>query len=186
MSAIVYDLNQLYRQTFGSKPFVIQGFNEQVTQIKGSPLVADFLGKEIWLPVRFVNLDSAVFGQSELLLPHTVIDIDLRKTIVKTSLAERRGTVKELYSIDDYVITLKGFLIDEDRVWPEQEIELLNKLWNLNEAIEFDNALTNAFLESDTRVVIEELKFPAVENGMKHIRPFSMKLESDSVFTLDV
>jgi hypothetical protein len=186
MSALVYDLNQLYRQTFGGRPYVIQGFNEQVTQIKGSPLVGEYLGKEIWLPVKFVNLNAAEFGQSELLLPHTVIEIDLKKTIIKTPLAERRGTVKELYSIDDYVISLKGFLIDDGRVWPEKELELLNKLWKLNEAIEFDNALSNVFLEGDTRVVIEDLKLPAVENGVKHIRPFSMKLESDSVFTLDV
>jgi len=199
MSLIIYDLNQLYRQTFGGNPkvpqnvptddrgtFKINGNNNQVTQIKGSSLTAEYLGKEIWLPVKFVNLDSTLFGESELMLPYTVIEIEAKKTIVKTPLAERKGTVKELYSIDDFIINLKGFVIDETRrIWPEKELDMLNKLWSLNEAIEFDNALTNIFLEKDTRVVIEDLKLPAME-GKKHIRAFSMKLESDSVFTLDV
>jgi hypothetical protein len=200
MSLIVYDLNQLYRQYFGGNPVVpkvtnqtvdispyrINGSNDQVTQIKGSALTADYLGKEVWLPIKFVNLNSTVFGASELLLPYAVIEMDAKKTIVKTALAERRGTVKELYSIDDFTISIKGFLIDNNRVFPEEELTILNKLWELNEAIEFDNALSNIFLDKDTRVVIEDLKLPAVENGWKHIRPFSMKLESDSIFTLDV
>jgi len=190
MSLVIYDLNQLYRQTFGGKPFVINGNNDQVTQIKGSSLTAEYLGKEIWLPVKFVNLNSTVFGVSELLLPYTVIELEAKKTIVKTPLAERKGTVKELYSMEDFIINLKGFVIDEtSRIWPEKELDVLNKLWNLNEAIEFDNALSNIFLAEKTGgnplVVIEDLKLPSMD-GRKHIRAFSMKLESDSIFTLDV
>jgi len=36
------------------------------------------------------------------------------------------------------------------------------------------------------RVVIEHIDFPTVEGGKKNYRPFTMSLESDSVFTLEL
>jgi hypothetical protein len=199
MSLFIVDIKNLYRQTFGSKPhvpdaedraeeqgFVINGSADNVSQISGSALKTEYLGKEIWLPIKFVNLDASVFGVTELLLPYSVIRISGKKTIVKTPLAERKGTVKELYSIDDYSINIKGFVIDEGRVWPEKELIILKKLYELNEAIELDNALTNIFLDEDQRVTIEGLELPEVEGGRKHIRPFSFSIESDSVFTLEL
>jgi hypothetical protein len=69
-------------------------------------------------------------------------------------------------------------------VWPERELTILKKLDDLNTAIQIDNALTNIFLDQDTRVVITALELPEVEGGRNHIRPFSMTLESDSIFTL--
>lgn len=200
MSALIVDLNQLYRQTFGSRPvvpglddsdlqeqpFQLNGSNQQLSQLTGSAFSTQYLGKEIWLPVTFYGLDPTVFGTEKVLLPYSVIKISARKTIVKTPLAERQGTVKELYSVDDYNISLKGFVIDEsNRSFPEREIEVLQKLFSINEAVDFDNALSNLFLQ-EQRVVIESLELPEVEGGRKHIRPFSMTLTSDSVFTLDV
>lgn len=200
MSAVVYDLRQIYRQTFGSnphvpkvvpttnqeQPFEISESNNNVSQLSGSSFTAQYLGKEIWLPVKFYNLDMSIFGTDKILLPYTVIKMSAKKTIIKTPLAERKGTVKELYSIDDFVISLKGFVIDEaNRNFPENELIVLKKLFERNEAIDFDNALSNIFLD-EQRVVIESLELPEVEGGRKHIRPFSMTLESDSVFTLNV
>jgi len=202
MSFMLFDLQQLYRQTFGGRPyqigneqgspeltpFVIDGQNTSLTQVSGSQLVGDYLGKEIWLPIKFIGLDASLFGMSELMLPYSVIKISSKKTIVKTELAERKGTVKELFSVEDYNMQIKGFVIDEspNRIWPEQELITLRTLYELNEAVQLDNALTNIFLDKDQRVVIESLELPEVEGGRKHIRPFSMTLESDSIFTLEL
>jgi hypothetical protein len=200
MSLITYDLQQLYRRTFGGSPYqvgdesavaeltpyLIESTNTKVSQLSGSPLVTEFMGKEIWLPVTFLNLPADVVAGGKLLLPYSVIKIAGKKTIVKTALSERRGTVKELFSIDDYSISIKGFLIDENRVWPEEELSVLKRLFETQEAVHLDNALTNIYLDKDTRVVIEDFDLPEVEGGRKHIRPFSMKLESDSIFTLEL
>lgn len=200
MSSITYDLTQMYRRTFGGKPYqvgeenissdpssyFIDGKNSKVSQLSGSSLTTEFMGQEIWLPVKFVDLPTSVNGGRELLLPYSVIKISGKKTIVKTALPERRGTVKELFSIDDYSISIKGFLIDDKRIWPEEQLRVLKDLVETNEAVHLDNALTNVFLDKDTRVVIEDFDLPEVEGGRKHIRPFSMKLESDSVFTLEI
>jgi hypothetical protein len=201
MGLFVYDLADLYRYQFGGKPyvigeqqksaepspFVINGENIELSQVSGSALTAEYLGKEIWLPIKFTGLDAAVFGASELLLPYAVIKISSSKTIIRTPMAERRGSVKEYFSAEDFQITIKGFVIDEaQRIWPEKELLILKKLDELTTAVQLDNALTNIFLDKDTRVVITKLDLPEVEGGRKHIRPFSMMLESDSVFTLDV
>jgi hypothetical protein len=186
MSLLLVDLQNLYRQTFGSRPRIPdRETGEDLSRFSGSQLLTEHMGKEIWLPVRFVGLPSE-FGMSELLLPYTTVKITGKKTIIKTALSERKGTVKELFSIDDYKISIKGFVIDDKkRVWPEAELSVLKRLWELNESVRLDNALTNVFLNQD-RVVIESIDLPEVEGGRKHIRPISMQLESDSIFELNV
>ena len=56
-----------------------------------------------------------------------------------------------------------------------------------------DNALTNIFLtdkslqlDEQRRVVIEGIELPDVQGGRERVRPFTMQLESDSVFTLEL
>lgn len=201
MGLFIYDLADLYRYQFGGKPyligdeqktadptpFIINGENTELSQVSGSSLTAEYLGKEIWLPIRFKGLDAAVFGASDLLLPYAVIKISSSNVIVRTPMSERKGHVIEYFSAEAYQISIKGFVIDEtDRVWPEKELIILKKLDDLKSAVRLDNALTNIFLDKDTRVVITKLDLPEVEGGRKHIRPFAMTLESDSIFTLDV
>jgi len=92
-----------------------------------------------------------------------------------------------LYSTDDYSISLKGFFIDDkNRIWPEEELTAFKRLFELQTAVVLENALTNVFLEKGQKVVIESFELPEVEGGRKHVRPFSIELESDSIFTLEV
>lgn len=192
MSFFVLDLKNLYQHTFYSKPYVINESPKDFSQASGSQLTAKYQDKEIWLPVKFVDLDTSVFGASEILLPYVTVKISGDKTIVKTSLAERQGTIKELYSINDYAIEVKGFLIDDtNRVWPEAQIQQVKEFFEYPQALKLDNALTNLFLvrkdnEDNYRVIVEKFDLPEVSGGRKHIRPFTMKLESDSVFTLEL
>ena len=190
MSLLIYDLEKLYAYTFGGGAYRIDGKNTNASdELRSNTglLKRQYNDKEIWLPVKFTDLDAS-FKKGELLLPYSVISISGKKTIVKTPLAERKGTVKELYNVDDYDISIKGFLIDEaNRLWPESQIDDLKRIYENQLAVGLDNALTNIFLKDQgQRVVIETLDFPPVEGGRIHIRPFSMKLESDSVFTLEL
>lgn len=202
MSQISFDLNKLYQQTFGGKPyvlgkeefqsesnpFVIDGKRkQQVSQVSGSQLIDTYREKEIWLPVKFDGFNPNEFeGLTEIFLPYSVIKISAKKTIIKTSLTERKGTVKEVFNIADYSISIKGFVIDEDnRIWPEKELIVLKKLFELNESIRLNNALTNIFLDKSDRVTISSLDILEVQGGRKHVRPFSMSIESDSVFVLE-
>lgn len=200
MASIAFDLQQLYYRTFGTKPklpgelpaanlgeFKIQGqSNSDLITSLGSNLKTVYEGQEIWMPVRFVGLDYNVFGVTELLLPYMVISISGRKEIIKTPLAQRGGKVKEEYAIDDYTISIKGFLIDKNRVFPEKELIVLEKLFTLGESVRLDNAITNVFLKDGGAVVIEAFDLPEVQGGRTHVKPVNMKLSSDSIFTLEL
>jgi len=204
MASIAFDLQKLYERQFGSKPvvpqesasseptpFVIEGKKPENLSASGSALTANYRGQEMWLPVKLFGLDVQKFGNSELLLPYTVIKMSAKKTIIETPMVERQGSVKEQYSIDDYDISLKGFVIGYDKsgkypVWPEEELLMLKKIFELNESVKLDNALSNIFLGSEARVVIKSLDLPETEAGKKHVRPFSMTIVSDSIFTLEL
>lgn len=204
MAQVIYDIEQLYRRTFGSR-YVINGDaadypadmrlskTGNLSSIKGSALERDYGKHKIWLPILFTGLPTDLFPGSEvddinpgeLLLPFAGMKISGDKTIVQTPLAERQGTVKELYSIDDYQIQIRGFAIDQQRrVWPEEQLIALKDLYKYNGGINLDNAISNILLDT-TRVVVKHIDWPEV-SGSKHIRPFVIDLLSDSVFELEV
>ena len=92
MGLIIYDLNQLYRRTFGGQPYRVPEDNENrpldgkiVSELGNLLETNEYLGKPIWLPVKFYNVAVDEFGDSELLLPYTVIEISGKKTIVNES-----------------------------------------------------------------------------------------------------
>lgn len=203
MSNQIIDISSLYEKTFGSKPYhVPSSTKSEETNLfrlgdktsenrftnKGSLLVEQFKGVEVMLPVRFYDA-----GKLLIYLPYTVIKIAGKKTIVETALNARRGTVKEEFSVDDYSITVKGFLIDEARNFPEDQLELLRDLFETSHAVTLDNALTNIFLtdsslkeDEQRRVVIYDFDVQEVQGGRLHVRPFTMALKSDCVFTLEM
>lgn len=186
----------------GGMAIGVQPAPRQVLSSSGRRLSEAYLGTEVWLPVTlfaaFANaggLGGAALGlaASTLYLPYSVVRATCKKHIVSTPLAERQGTVKELYSADDWQITIKGFLIARNgSPWPEQDIEKLNKFFKLQEPLVIQNPLTDILLENQARpeeqcrVVMESLELLEVEGGRTRVQGFSMKLLSDSVFTLEV
>lgn len=201
MAIITTDIQQLYNRTFGTNPKVppvaeapdypdgggtIKPLprKQQPVSLFGNTLSTDWLGVEVWLPVVFRELPNDVFPNGTLMLPHAVVRINSTKTIVKTPMVERGGAVRELYSVDDYKITIKGFLIDPNKMWPEAQLMQLKALFEYNNSVVLDNALTNLFVATK-RVAIESFDLPEVEGGRKHVRPFTLQCESDQILTLE-
>ncbi len=206
MSLDIIDIVGLFQSQFSKKPYVI-GADGELTQDpgelyklseigksngqemtgKGSVVREQYLGRDIFLPIRFYDESKELMH-----LPYSVISVSSKKTIIKTSLSERKGTVKEHYSVDDYSISIKGFLISQDRKFPEAELIVLKELYELASAIKIENALTNIFLtdpeltrDEQRRVVIASLQLPEVQGGREHVRPFALELESDTIFSLE-
>ena len=217
MSHIAIDLQRLYNKYFG-QPYLIKNtppaagegdgyrvsmdarLEKTISTAKGSSVKTEFEGKPVWLPVTLCDLDALkqengtrTFGFERLLLPYCTIAITGKKTIVRTPLSQRRGTVKELYSVEDYEIDIKGFVINKERNFPEEEITILKHIFESRQSIGLDNALTNIFLTDESvfsktntscRAAVVSLDFPQTSGESVWIRPFSMKCESDSVFDL--
>lgn len=175
------DLNQTFKENFGydvPESFNIDtyGGRQQYSKLGSPYFKADIYGREFFMPVV---LDG-------ILLPFAVVGIKLRKNIVKTSLVERDGTVKEIISSDDYEISIKGITIYPDGdVFPEDDITALKKLYDNNQAVVLQCAMTDIFIPKDDSVIIQDLTFPPV-SGTEHARPYEMNLLSDSINTLEL
>jgi len=205
--ALIIDVGELFQKQFGGKPYVVPGVSnttnntaepfvininankaEKEFTATGSLIREQYKGVEIFLPIRIYEGPNLL-----MYLPYCVVKISGKNTYVKTPMIERIGSVKELYSTDDYVIGVKGFIIGEDRKFPEKDLQLLKELKEKRTALVLDNALTNIFLtnkslqlDEQRRVVIEDFDLLEVQGGREHVRPFTMKLESDSIFTLEL
>ena len=116
---------------------------------------------------------------------HTSTIINGKKNIVETPMVGRKGSVKELISIDDYEIKLVAVLENANGDYPEQEMQELVRLWEINETVEIHSALTSYFLGKDLNVVIKAIEPISVE-AQEDIQAFNMTLVSDSPFELEL
>lgn len=145
---------------------------------KGTTLYKkDALGNYYFMPVTFIHQGK------EYEIPCALISITGRKNIIETSLVGRQGSVKELISLEDYQISITGAVFGENQVWPEEQLDAINELYNINEAIELKCALTDVFLSENDKVVIQELNLPQA-GQTEHIQVVEIKCVTDRAFEL--
>lgn len=216
MADISFSLADLFEKTFGYKTkafdpnfraeLLMEQDQRQVQGSFGSPLYADdALGMEYFMPVTITYPDvtslpeapeGVPFSGNEntltLLkkwdLPYPIVSVNSRKTIVETPLTERRGTVKELINIQDYEISVKGFIIGAGNNFPENDIITLRTIYEQNAPLSIRCPITDVFLlrpgrNGSDHVVITDLKFPPV-TGIKNVRPYELRMVSDEPFNL--
>ena len=184
MSHISTDLLQVYN-TYFQKPYRIgedwinsqsangevkEDFTKQGIRISSTDM-SGYLGQEIFLPVRLYVSDDLMIE-----IPCCTIRVTSKKTIIKTEVSERRGTIKEQFNVGDYVFTIKGVLIDQIR-----------KLKDIYESIVppfLLNAFAEIFMPGFPNISIESLEFPEQEGKHIRFRPFVLVCETDFIDTL--
>jgi hypothetical protein len=173
----------------------------------GSPYyVFDSLGREYFLPIKVVVGNDIIPGTSSTYaealgatdasgnpvdywyLPYPVLSADVNKHIIDTELTERNGMVSELINIGGYKINVKGFIINQiGNDYPENDMNILNRLFNINKAVEIYNPVTDVLLmnaNSGSRTVtLRSLKFPE-RPGVKHVRAYELEMWSNVPFNL--
>lgn len=135
----------------------------------------DAQGRYYFLPVVLVHQGT------EYEIPNAVISFTGKKNIVETPMVGRKGTVKELISIDDYEIKVQGVARDGD--FPETELSRLNELYNINEAVTLKCALTDIFLDEDDKVVVKSVDISDMK-GTESFVFVKMDLVTDRNFEL--
>ncbi len=136
--------------------------------IKGTRLYKqDALGRWYFMPVAMRHPD--IKGDDNTIeLPNAVINLEQGKKIVETPLVNRKGSVKELISIEDYEITIAAFIQSSDGSYPHEEITRLRELFQINESIELISVLTDLLFDKDDKIVITNVSWPAtpgIEDG---------------------
>lgn len=195
-----FDLHKLYKDVFGRQAYYVtpKGTAEPITQeaaysdIPRNPHPKGTIhytrtgnvslnkigayGQDIWFPVKFVNADIG-----EIEIENCTTAVNLSKTIIRTPVSERKGSVKECFNIDDYKFTIRGFLIGKGRKFPEDEINKLKTLFESSQPVELHGGYPELFLDKSCRVAIETLEFPETQGQAHWIRPFTLTCETDYI-----
>ena len=146
----------------------------------GSPISeTNSAGIEIFLPVTLW-----ISEKENILIDCCTIRCTSKKTIIRTALSERIGSVREQFNVDDYQFTIKGVLIGKDRKFPDDQILKLKRIYESQKPVELRNAKAELLMEKTNRVAIDSLEFPEVEGKTIRHCPFVLVCESDFVDTL--
>ena len=146
---------------------------QEFTQ-KGSRLFKkDALGRWYFMPVHIGDVE----------IPQAVLSITGKKNIVETSMIGRGGTVKELISIDDYRITIGLYIQSSDGRYPEEQINEIQELWEINEAIGIHSALTDIIFYPDNKIVITSISYPSTP-GVEDAQVVKLECVTDAPFEL--
>ena len=122
----------------------------------------DHLGRWYFMPVTFIS------NGKEYEIPEAVLNITGKKTIIETPMVGRKGSVKELINIDDYKVSIAGYIQSTDGTYPEDAITEIRELFNINQSVELISALTDLIFDDGDKVVIKDIAFPStpgVEDG---------------------
>lgn len=203
----LFDLNKLYKAYFKDSPYYItKDENKPLTQDVLSYSIAlenpfpkgtiqrgerhyqpfnkiGAYGQNIWgaITLRTNVIQGEKLVPIEIEIEACTVAVNLSKTIVKTPVSERQGTIKECFNQDDYKFTIKGFLIGKNRVFPEKEIYTLKEIFESTEIVELKGGYPEIFLNDNCYIAIETLDFPEVQGKAPWIRPFQMTCESDYI-----
>lgn len=153
--------------------------------VKGTRLYnRDALGRWYFMPV-FIRHRALRGDDHTLELENAVISITGSKNIVRTPLVGRRGTVKELISVEDYKISIAAFIRSSDGSYPEGQITRMKELYNIDESVELISALTDLLLDEGDRVVITDIQYPPTP-GVEDGQAVTIECETDSPFELTI
>lgn len=150
--------------------------NERESSNLGSTLrKRDANGRWYFMPVVLV------YKGKEYEMPNSLISIRGKKNIVSTPMVGRKGTVKELISMDDYEISIQGVALDTD--WPDDQLAAIKEIYSVNESVQLKCALTDIFMDEEDMVVIKSIDVPEMR-GVEHAQTYSLDLETDRSFEL--
>lgn len=171
--------------------FTTKYFTDGGTPIRKS----NYLGRYYFMPVYIssANIDFATpdehIGTTKKIgfeIPHAVISITGKKTIVETPLTGRSGTVKELISTDDYEISITGVIESNDRInYPEAEVAMMKQLFEMNQSVELISALSDIVLGNNTKIVLKSCNFP-VSGAVEYAQVVEFTAVSDQPFELEI
>lgn len=201
-----FDLYKLYKTYFANSPYYInpKGETKPMSEEIGYSLSIEnprpkgsidysskniafnkkgAYGQDVWFPItlKSTTLERGKLVPIEIEIEACTVGVNLVKEIIRTQVSERKGRVKECFSVDDYRFNIRGFLIGKDRLVPEDQIQTLKKIFESTDDVILKGGYVEIFLEDSCKVAISNLDFPEVQGKAPWIRPFTMTLETDYI-----
>lgn len=163
MSIVLFDINQIYKAQFGTVG--------EPLPTGGQPVVAGS-NTIIRCPLKMTANGNTYQYPLEPLVSVQGKNVVTRTPILK---ARDKGTVKELWTADDYQIEIKGIILgsDSERL-PAEEINQIRKFCELRQAIEVNSPYLTLF--GIQYMTIEDYDFmhtPGYQNQAYVIKGYS-------------
>ena len=185
--------SQTVDKLFGMKvPPALQGRSGEFAVASVS-----YLGTPILMPVQFgtINwrernkltgkIDDAKIENDYVLPATTVVELTRQKRIAKTDVQGRDTSVKELISNGDWMIKIRGLVINEANPYeyPEDEMKVMHRFCEAKTSIPVTCKLLQWFEINE--LVVENYSFPRME-GYPGVQPFELDCLSDEPLELIV
>ena len=159
-------------------------FSDQSGAIEPFQLQGDFNpnsdnGVRLFMPIKLDGIqlqnEPLVELRGKNMIKRTELTGEHREGVTN-----KRGTVKELINIDDYKITIRGIVInDESEEYPEAAMRQIRKIVEARRSVSIECQLTNIF--NITLMAIEDHSYPAVP-GLQHAQGYEIVGDSDEDF----
>lgn len=161
-----------------NQPEAQDGEGTEFVSVRNALNARTATGTLVFMPVQIGDL---------VLDNEPTITVMRRKRIVKTAMvgSQLEGDVKELISLGDWDISIRGVVINYDslRFYPEDKVLALKELEERREALPITCALTS--LLGIYSVVIEEIRLTEMA-GVQHAQAYELRCVSDRDFILQI
>jgi hypothetical protein len=149
----------------GAKPIIPAGQLDVGVQDAGNIVVrtaaySQFTGR-LGLPV--FTYAVLKYGQKSITLLDVVIKVSRQKRIIKTALAQRKGSVKESFGLEDMAISITGGIANDvqsvnGNKYPTNDVKKLWDICEIQDAISIESPYLNRVFGVKA-IVIEQATF---------------------------
>jgi hypothetical protein len=147
---------------------------------------SSMLGTPIIMPVKIQISAAGQELQMYDLPDEPVVEIKSSKKIVETEIDGQDGTFKELYSLGDYSITIRGIITNtdfNDDSYPEDVVRSLRTIYELKHHVKVSCPLFSLF--NIEYLALTSFDLPYVE-GSVGMQPYEFMALSDKDFKLEL
>jgi hypothetical protein len=156
-------------------------FTLPAERTEGKDTYVSYLGTPVYAPLQIKDgsytLNEKKISYRGIDLKNVLYDVSFGKNVVKTAIQGRNGTVKELISLTDRSVNIKGVLVSPNNEYPEEQVQRLLEICDLQTDIEVVSSYLALFKVYN--LVIEDCKFPQRE-GFRNLQAFELSCVSDS------
>jgi hypothetical protein len=124
----------------------------------------------------YYDLDGTEVDFRPLRIDSVIMTVRQSKSIIKTSLQGKKGTIKEYVSSGDYIINVDGIIDNTINEYPEEEVATLIEIANIPDQIK----VTSKFLQmfGIDYVVVEDFEL-GEKTGYRDVQEFRITMSSD-------
>lgn len=186
-------------QLYGKFPVFFLGEDEK-PKPSGEQYYTSVIGTPVWDRIELLNVDPDAQGKTlnyineegiVRVMPYytfpdaVLIEATRAKDYIETKIAGAAGTVKEELSLDDYDITIKGVIINnENDDYPTKAVEELMAVFERPLECGVQSKYLNRILK------VQHLYFTNIElkqlEGYGSVQPFVLTAKSDNPIVFDL